>query len=84
MSAITASTKRTPAGHIFGMRAGWLTGDGEGATFTLDHNAGLGGASLMLTLTLADGRAIRETLDVEDLTKSWVAAILIEESDTKE
>lgn len=74
MTDLTVTTKKPAEGYL-SLRQNWIAGeDGDGLTFDLDSTAGLGGATLLLTVRRGD-KKVTEVLDIRPLVEQWVAAL---------
>lgn len=75
---LTVRPVRLPENKILGLRASWVTGqsvDGS-VTFEVDHNAGLGGTHLSISVKAKGKPQVTETIDIAPLVEAWVDQIL--------
>ena len=55
------------------LRSSVLSGEGDGLSFDLDQS----GATLILTVKLADGSTVKQTLSMSDLATAWVNTVRV-------
>lgn len=58
------------------LREQWVSGEGGGVTFVLDTTQGLGGAVMILSVTMADGTVKRERIDMRKVLPDWITAMV--------
>jgi hypothetical protein len=78
MTTLTVESVRHDSTLFAGLRQAWIDGaePDTGMSFDLTCGAGLGSPYLVLSVKLADGTKVSETIDIRPLLTAWVDSVV--------
>lgn len=80
VAPISLPRRRVESSLPCGLRVSWMAGDfrfeGSSYTFDLTCGAGVGSPWLILSVRSTDGESVEEIVDMGEVTKTWLEAIV--------